>query len=45
MLEENKYINDNNIKTYNKDVNIEKNKDSMEIEDSNDININNLSKT
>ena len=40
MLEENKYINDNNIKTYNKDVNIEKNKDSMEIEDSNDININ-----
>ena len=33
-------INDNNIKTYNKDVNIEKNKDSMEIEDSNDININ-----
>ena len=44
MLEENKYINENNKSTYNKDFNLEKNKDSKKIEDSADININNLSK-
>ena len=45
MLEETKYINDFNKNTNIKDSNIEKNKDSMEIEESPDLNKNNLSKT